>query len=170
MDLEFAIKRMWAGANAIQALTTNVDDEQARWKPSPDHWSVLEVMCHWHDEERYDFRARLELLLHDPDAEWPAFDPEGWVTERKYNEQDFEASLDRFLTERARSIEWLGELEAPAWDNAHEHPRLGTLRAGDIMVSWVGHDVLHVRQLSQLQWEYIKLKAKPYSPDYASPG
>ena len=61
MDLEFVIKRMWAGANSIQALTTNVDDEQARWKPSPDRWSVLEVICHLHDEERYDFRSHFSL-------------------------------------------------------------------------------------------------------------
>ena len=46
----------------IQAVLAGVDAEQARWKPDADSWSILEVVCHLVDEEREDFRTRLDHI------------------------------------------------------------------------------------------------------------
>ena len=51
---------------------------------------MLEVIiCHLQDEEREDFREHLDLILHRQSEDWHMIDPQGWVVERKYNEQDF---------------------------------------------------------------------------------
>ncbi len=57
MDLDHLTTQLARQAEAIHALVQDVSDDQARWKPSPDDWSILEVIHHLYDEEIEDFRA-----------------------------------------------------------------------------------------------------------------
>ena len=113
MDLDYVIAQLADHAVVIQSLVGNVSAEQARWKPSTDVWSILEVVHHLYDEEREDFRRRLDHVLFHPDQPWPGIDPRGWVIERRYNEQDFEHTVAGFLQERDQSLKWLKGLGVP---------------------------------------------------------
>jgi len=157
---------MAENAAAIQALVQGVTDQQARWKPAPDSWSILEVVCHLLDEERSDFRVRLDLTLHHPGEHWPGIDPQGWVTERRYNEQDLGVSLAAFLQERESSLAWLRSLASPHWDRTYNAP-WGSIAAGDLMAAWVAHDILHTRQLVELRWAMTTAELEPHSVEYA---
>jgi hypothetical protein len=84
-------------AQTIRTLIEHCTVEQARWKPSADDWSILEVINHLYDEERADFRQRIDYLLHKPGEEAPPIDPQGWVTTRAYNERALVPSLKNFL-------------------------------------------------------------------------
>ena len=167
LTLPEAVARLAASAEVLRALVDPVDAEQARWKPAPDAWSILEVVNHLADEEAEDFRARLDLLLHHPGQPWPPIDPEGWVTARDYAGRGLAASLDRFLAERRRSLDWLAGLDAPDWERAYPHPRAGPLSAGSLLASWVAHDLLHVRQLARLHHQYTAARAHPHPVAYA---
>lgn len=166
MDIDRLLSHMMENAVRVRALVRGVSDQQARWRPDPDSWSMLEVVNHLLDEEREDFRVRLDYTLHRPGEPWPPIDPTGWVTERGYNQRDPDASLARFLSEREASIAWLRELSAPDWDATFEAP-WGLITAGDLFASWVSHDLLHMRQLLELHWAYTTAELEPYKPDYA---
>ncbi|MCZ6599077.1 MAG: DinB family protein [Planctomycetota bacterium] len=166
MDHLTIATRLAAAAEVIRSLVEDISAEEARWKPAPKKWSILEVVSHLADEERDDFRKRLDLTLHHPGEEWPPIDPEGWVVDRRYDERDFGAALEGFLDERRRSVAWLRALEAPAWTNAYENRRF-TLSAGDLLHSWLAHDLQHIRQLVRLRYERLKNDAEPFSVDYA---
>lgn len=166
MNLGFYLKRLTENARVFEGLVGGVDAEQARWKPAPERWSMLEVLGHLYDEEREDFRQRLDYTLHRPGEAWPKIDPRGWVTARAYNERDVAESLRGFLEERERSLAWLRELKEPDWSVAQERPQ-GVLSAGDILASWVAHDLLHMRQLTRLHYEYVARVAEPYRVNYA---
>jgi len=164
--LERSIRQLVRDAAAFQALCAEPGLEP-HWKPSPDRWSAVEVLCHLADEEREDFRLRLDLLLHRPEEPWPPIDPEGWVTERRYAARDPQEALDDFIGERERSITWLRGLESLDLDISRPHPIAGTLRAGDLLLSWVNHDLLHLRQLIALQYAWNDETGRPYSSEYA---
>jgi hypothetical protein len=166
MDIDRFLSQMIGDAARIRALVDGVSEQQARWRPDPDSWSMLEVINHLLDEEREDFRVRLDYILHRPGQPAPPIDPGGWITKREYNQRDPEASLAQFLSEREASIAWLRELSAPDWDATYDAP-WGQIRAGDIFVSWVAHDLLHMRQLVELHWAYTTAGMAPYGPDYA---
>lgn len=159
-------ERLAQNAQRIVLLVQNVSQQQARWRPDPDSWSMLEVINHLCDEEREDFRVRLDIILHYPEREAPPIDPLGWVRERRYNERDLEESIGNFLAERQESLEWLKTVREPEWDTTYEAP-FGQIRAGDIFSAWVAHDLLHMRQLVELHYAYLKELAAPYSVDYA---
>jgi hypothetical protein len=52
-------------------------------------------------------------------------------------------------------------------EHAHEHPKLGRLRAGDLLASWIAHDLLHLRQLAGLHFAWNARCLAPYSMAYA---
>lgn len=159
--------RLAETARAIDALVRGLDTRQASWKPSPERWSILEVVNHLADEEVEDFRTRLRLILTDRAAAWPPIDPPGWVTQRRYAERDLGESLARFVAERERSLAWVRALPAPDWTLAHEHPVMGSMTAGTIAASWMAHDLLHVRQITKLRYDHLAEQAAPHRVAYA---
>ena len=166
MDIELFANQMANQAGIIHSLTLGISDEQSRWKPDPQTWSLLEVINHLYDEERLDFRVRLDIILHHPAQPWPPINPRGWVTERLYNQRDLAQSLDDFLQERRISLAWLRGLESPDWQ-ASVASLFGNFSAGDIFAAWVAHDLLHLRQLVELHWAYTLQAAQPYQVNYA---
>jgi hypothetical protein len=166
MDLSPHIARFQANARAIAELTEAVSDAQARWKPSPDDWSIVEVICHLADEEREDFRARVDLTLNRPADPWTKIDPQGWITARAYNQRDLAAAVADFQAERERSIAWLRDLAAPDWERANQAP-WGSIRAGDLLASWLAHDLLHLRQLVELHYAWTNRDLEPFETGYA---
>ncbi|RME82989.1 MAG: DinB family protein [Caldilineae bacterium] len=166
LDLSQAIHSLEVNGRRLAALVSAATPEQARWKPDPTSWSLLEVVNHLYDEERSDFRVRLDIILHRPHQEWPAIDPVGWVEQRRYNERELGTSIQAFLAERERSLLWLRGLQRPQWDAVYQAP-WGKIRAGDMLAAWVAHDLLHMRQCVELHWAYLTHRMTPYRPDYA---
>ena len=166
MDIEAFAAQMENNAATIKQLLTGVSDEQAKWKPDDDTWSILEVINHLYDEEQFDFRVRMDHILHQPGVDPPPIDPSGWVIARRYNEREFQSSLDNFLQEREKSLAWLRRLDSPDWEAAYT-ASWGSIRAGDMFGAWVAHDFLHLRQLVELLYRWNKEQVQPYKVNYA---
>ncbi|MFD1314058.1 DinB family protein [Namhaeicola litoreus] len=137
-------------------LLSALSKEMYTFKPSPEKWCILEVVCHLYDEEREDFRLRTRQVLKNPEKTLPSFDPLTWVNERNYLEQDYELMLSNFLKEREKSIIWLEKLENPDWKNSYVHPKLGAMSAAIFLANWLAHDYLHLRQITKLKYDYVQ--------------
>jgi hypothetical protein len=167
MNAEALIDRLEAFAAALPTVVGGVGPDDARWRPEGGGWSILEIVRHLVDEETDDFRPRLDSTLTDPTADWAPIDPEGAAAERRYNEGDLASAVEAFVRERAASIRMLRGLEDPSWDFARVHPILGTIRAGDLLASWCGHDALHLRQIAKRLFQLATRDAGPFSVGYA---
>ena len=166
MKAELLYKELANNLDFFKAFLSDVTQTEAQNKPDANSWSILEVVCHLLDEEREDFRQRLEITLNRPGDKWPPIDPQGWVLTRKYNEQSLEDVLAEFLEERRKSLDWLVERTSPDWEQEYSAP-FGRIKAGDLLTSWVMHDLLHLRQLVELRREKLKVLSMPYSTAYA---
>lgn len=166
MEFETLYQDLAHGAEIIRALVLGVTQAEAQVKPAPESWSILEVICHLVDEEREDFRQRIDFMLNRPGEIWPPIHPGAWVTERKYNERDLEQSLHDFLAERSTSLLFLKGLESANW-NASTMTQFGERKAGDLLGSWVAHDNLHMRQLVELRRVRLQKITDPYDIRYA---
>jgi len=166
MDANRLITELANGGQIIRSLVEGITQAEAQTRPEADAWSVLEVVCHLYDEEREDFRQRLDYTLHKAGETWPPIDPGGWVTSRGYNERHLAEALGGFLAERQRSLDWLKSLNDPDWEASHETP-FGRMKAGDILSSWVAHDNLHARQLVELKRSHLLQLTQPYDVRYA---
>jgi hypothetical protein len=168
MEIELVIQRLASNGETIRTLVAGVPDEQTRWRPAPDKWSMLEVINHLCDEERLDFRARINHILTGAAPPWPATNPLGWLVEHNYYKRDFGESLNDFLREREQTIEWMQEHLSSNWDAFYDHPAVGAITARDLLAPWIGHDMIHIRQLAKLHFQY--LAALPDEPHVAYAG
>ena len=155
MDQSKIIDELSRNREVFRSLLTDTQPDEFSWKPRPDKWCLLEVVCHLYDEEREDFKARVKHCLENPEDELASIDPVGWVTARKYLEQNFEEKLDTFLSERGTSIKWLESFENPQWQNAIDHPKLGKMSAKQFLSNWLAHDFIHIRQIIKIRYAYL---------------
>jgi hypothetical protein len=166
VEIEHITNHMAQHGVAIRSLAQGITDAQARTRPDPASWSMLEVVNHLWDEELEDFKIHLDYTLHRPGERWPEIDPGAWVTQRRYNERHWVESLEGFFRERELSLAWLRGLSAPHWDASYQAP-WGPITAGDLLAAWVAHDILHLRQLVELRWVLIKSELVPRDVRYA---
>ncbi len=143
----------------------------ARWKPSPEKWCLLEVVCHLYYEEREDFCSCIEKIFIRPGTTLSPINPEGWEQTRKYMSQDYLEMLKKFYSERENSLNWIKEkistIPPTGWDCVGQHPEIGEISAYDFLASRLGHDYLHTKQILLIKfgyWNHISGK----SLDYAS--
>jgi len=166
MEFKTLYQELVNSTEMIRALLVGIDQDEARIKPNAESWSILEVVCHLCDEECEDFREHLDFILYRQNEEWHRIDPEGWVTERKYNEEKFTEMQEKFFVERGKSLDWLQELSAANWETTYTS-QFGSMKAGDMFASWAAHDNLHIRQLVELRRNRIERIVKPYDIQYA---
>jgi hypothetical protein len=166
MDFRALYLELVDSTDTIRSLLAGVTEDEARIRPAPDSWSILETLCHLYDEERQDFRPRLQFILQHGEGNWPPIDPGAWVTERRYNERNLRTMKDSFFAERSQSLDWLRGLEDSDWDASYDSDAKG-LTAGDMFASWIAHDNLAIRQLVELRRARLERITQPYSIDYA---
>ena len=166
MNQAIIIGQLAKNADVFIAQLGGKSIEEYKFKPGPDKWCMLEVVCHLADEEREDFSVRIRSVLDDPLQELPGFNPLEWVSSRQYIEQDFEAKLTEFVEERKKSIEWLESFSKPAWTNSYNHAKMGPLSAEFFLANWLAHDYIHIRQINRLSFEYLQHQAN-VDLDYA---
>ena len=140
----------------FKGLLENTTPEEYTWRPAPNKWNLLEILCHLYDEEREDFRARIDSVITNHAQVFTPIDPQGWVTARKYAEQDFEKILQQFVAERKKSILWLNELVVSDWHSAYQHATFGPMSAAFLLSNWLAHDYLHIRQITRYKYEYLR--------------
>jgi hypothetical protein len=161
IDMDSILRRLAANAQAMRALLESVPAEQAEWKPDADTWSLKETLEHIYNEERIDFRKHLREMFHDPPLPWERFEDSEWL-----KVESCAQGLRDFLAEREASLDYLRGLDHPDWELTIQTPwRL--LKAGDVLVSWVEHDFLHLRQLNEIHHAWNVHTAQPYSTEYA---
>ncbi|MDH4036474.1 MAG: DinB family protein [Candidatus Krumholzibacteria bacterium] len=166
-DVAAVARRLVASADALTALVEDVDGDESRWKLTPEKWSINDIFGHLIDEERHDFRQRVQILLEDPTRPWPPIDPEGWVREKNFNARALSDLTGEFLAERQRSVAWLVTQGSANWDQACTHPTAGVLSAWGLLHNWAAHDLLHVRQIVAVRYARLAVKTAPATLDYA---
>lgn len=155
MQPEFIIEQLAQNRHVFAHLLMDATPSMQKWRPSPLKWNLLEVVCHLLDEEKLDFRARVKHVLEEPENQMQPIDPEGWVVKHNYDSMDYITSLEHFLLEREKSIEWLLSLKNPGWDNTYLHPKNGPMTARLFLHNWLAHDYLHIRQILGLRYGYL---------------
>ena len=166
MEYKILYKELVNSTEMIRSLLVGISGDEARIKPKPGSWSILEVVCHLYDEEREDFREHLDFILHHQNEEWHSIAPTAWVKLRKYNEQNFKTMQRKFFSERKKSLAWLQSLKRVDWNIIYTSKQ-GSMSAGEMLSCWVAHDNLHIRQLVELRRTHIESITDPYNIQYA---
>ena len=63
MNHNETIKALLKNRGVFNDLLGGIPEEQYLWRSDPEAWNLLEVICHLHDEEREDFRSRMQFIM-----------------------------------------------------------------------------------------------------------
>ena len=156
MELQTIITQLEQNRKVFVASLANTPHALVNWKNNPKDWSLLEIICHLVDEEKEDFRTRVDHTLQHPEAPLKPIDPVGWIQQRDYNGEDFEIKVAQFDKERQISVAWLQTTEDLNWENTLNHPELGVMSARSFLYNWLAHDYHHIRQINRIKYHYLK--------------
>src|SRR6478672_6507516 len=96
----------------LRGLMSELTDDDARWKPAPDRFSVAEVLAHLSHSEGHCYRRRLNRLLAESR---PTFEPdEASMYFDLYRDADPDDAFDQFEQQRKSNIEYLRGLPSEA--------------------------------------------------------
>lgn len=164
MNLPKVISQLESQGKAIAQLVNGLSVEEIHWKPDTGSWSICEVMRHLTFEEIYDFRLHLGKILGTSPSLNLEKDSDQWHAENQ--KQSFDVLFAQFSAERESTLHWLGALKNKNWDESIDF-HWGNLSAGDLLSSWLAHDLLHLRQLIELRYGLALQGSTPYRIEYA---
>ena len=132
----------------VRGLMTELTEEDARWKPAPERFSVAEVLAHLAHSESDCYRMRLDRFLAETRPEFESDDAQLHLD--LYRGADPAEALDRFAERRADNLELLRGLAADTGDRIALHEEYGEITLGHMLHEWALHDLAHVRQIAEL--------------------
>ncbi|MGD1070185.1 MAG: DinB family protein [Bryobacteraceae bacterium] len=145
-----SIDHLAATPEVLRLLMGGLSDEDAQWKPAPDRWSVAEILEHLSHIEGHYFRAALDRMVVESDAEIEPYDQEAYAAAGTYANREAEESFAHWEEQREDNVDFLRELDACVLARSARHPTLGIVSAQDLLNEWAFHDLGHVRQITEL--------------------
>jgi len=141
--------------SALRGMLSGLSDEWVTGDEGPDTWSPWQVLGHLTHIEETDWLDRTRVILEHGTSR--PFDPvdreagfvrfEGWTIDEL---------LERFATVRQANLETLAGLVAvDDLGRLGVHPTFGEVTLGQLLATWVVHDLNHTGQI-------VKAMAKQY--------
>ena len=89
----------------LRGLMAEISEEDARWKPAADRFSIAEVLAHLSHSEGHCYRMRVDRFLAEEHPEFEADDAQMHLD--LYRDADPEEDFDHFEEQRETNIELL---------------------------------------------------------------
>ena len=132
----------------LRGLMSEISDEDARWKPAAERFSIAEVLAHLSHSEGDCYRARVDKFLSE---EMPELEPDDAQMHLElYKNADPEEAFGHFEDERKINIELLRGLPAKTGARKARHLAAGEITLSHMLHEWALHDLGHIRQVAEL--------------------
>ena len=132
----------------LRGLMAELDDEDVRWKPAADRFSIAEVLAHLSESEGHCYRMRLDRFLNEENPEFEPDDAQMHLDE--YRNANPEDEFDHFEDQRETNVEFLRGLEPGAGQLKARHKEAGPITLEQMLHEWAMHDLGHIRQVAEL--------------------
>jgi hypothetical protein len=132
----------------LRGLLSEIAEDDSRWKPAADRFSIAEVLSHLSHSEGHCYRARLDRFLNE---EMPEFEPDdAQMHLAAYKNADPDEALQNFENQRETNIVLLRGLPAQAGNRRALHRAAGEITLSQMLHEWALHDLGHIRQIAEL--------------------
>jgi hypothetical protein len=133
----------------LAALIKGKSKKQLMHRPSPDKWSVAEIMAHLADSE-IAVSWRLRQMLSNDGIAIQGYDQDSWAATFDYARRDPRQSLASFRVLRENNLALLKGVPRKLWENHGVHQERGNESVAHFVNLVTGHDVNHLRQVEKI--------------------
>jgi hypothetical protein len=164
LELSQAVSVLERTPAALDALLRGLPEPWLRGDEGPETFSPRDVLGHLIHGEDTDWIPRAELILaHGETRPFTPFDRfafRQWVADTPTAEL-----LDRFAARRRASLLRLASFHLTPEDLARRgrHPALGPVTLGELIASWVVHDLGHLTQVARVMAKQYTRAVGPWT-------
>jgi hypothetical protein len=147
-QLDHSIEVLAHTPSVLDALLRGKSPQWLHCKPSPEAFSPIDVLGHLLHADTTDWLPRARMILaghaHTPFPPFDRFD-----FRRLIAGKSIATLLDDFATLRAQNLQTLTALNLTEaqLDLPGTHPDLGLVTLGNLVATWVVHDLNHIQQI-----------------------
>jgi hypothetical protein len=140
-----AIALMEKTPQVLETMLGAVAPDVLRWKPTPDRWSISEVLSHLADCEDCLIERVHRIVLEDAPP-LKEYEPpsEGFAAGSP------QEHLSRFTHTRRELVQFLRTLPPEVGARTAQHSKLGLVTLEQMLNEWASHDLGHIRQIAEL--------------------
>ncbi len=141
----------------LHALLQDLPESWTAASEGSGTWTPFDVIGHLIHGERTDWIPRVEhLLAHGDTVPFPVFDREAMFAASQG--RSLGELLDTFGRLRIESLDRLATMRLTGADLTRQgrHPEFGVVTLGQLLATWVAHDLGHVGQV-------VRVMARQYS-------
>ncbi len=154
--------------NAPEELTMTLRRIPKRmwlFKPSPDRWSIHEIVLHLCDSE-VDCYMTCRRLIAEPGKEILEYDANRWTESLGYFHQSTKEALEIMRRLRRMTHRLLATAQETVWSHTVKHPQEGELSLERWFEQQQRHFNRHIKQIQKNYetWQAIHPSRKPPSP------
>ena len=151
VDLQEAVAILERTPAALDAMLRGLPDGWIQAHEGGETWSPFDVIGHLIHGEQTDWLARVRIILEHGEARpFDKFDRLAQFAESPARSLD--ALLEEFAALRRANLRDLAALQLGPADLARTgtHPAFGRVTLGQLLATWVAHDLDHVVQISRV--------------------
>ena len=143
------LKVQSATSKKLARLIQGVPTAKLRKRPSPDKWSVAEILAHLADAEIV-ISWRMRSILGAPGVPVQAYDQNSWVIAGRYEKRDPRKSIELQRVLREANLALLKSLSPEQWKHYGQHSERGQESIEHIVRMIAGHDINHIHQIERI--------------------
>lgn len=133
----------------LMQLAANASGEQLTKRPSPNKWSVGEILAHLAEDEIATAWRYRQMVEHSG-IELAGFDQDLWARMGDYASREPQESLALFRLLRTANLQFLRGLTPEQWQCFGIHAERGRITVRDLAVHMAGHDANHIEQIRKI--------------------
>jgi DinB superfamily len=156
-QLDEAIELLKRTPATLNALLRGLPEVWTANNEGPKTWSPYDVMGHLIHGEQTDWIPRAKRILDEGEAK--PFDPfDRFAQFENSKGKSLDQLLDEFAAVRETSLEALRALNVTPETLGRRgmHPGLGRVTLGELLATWVAHDLDHISQI-------VRVMSKQYA-------
>ena len=146
--LEEAVSILRRTPESLRALLKDLPPAWATGNEGGDSWSPYDVLGHLIHGEETDWLPRARIILEHGEAQ--AFTPfDRFAQFERSRGKSLDELIDEFAARREENLAALTELKITPEQLSRRgtHPELGSVTLGQLLATWVAHDLSHVAQI-----------------------
>lgn len=162
MELTEATSILARTPAVLDTLLSGLPEDWVRRDDGPGTWSAYDIVGHLLEGDASNWLPRARMVLREGTGRaFEPFDREAMLGRER---EPVEALLSRFRAGRSASLDALGALGLAAadLDRRGRHPEFGEVTLGQVLSTWVAHDLTHLAQVGEVLARRYRDEVGPY--------
>jgi hypothetical protein len=162
MELPEATSMLARTPKILDTLLGGLPAEWLHRDDGPGTWSAYDIVGHLREGEANNWLPRTRMILHQGTGR--PFEPFDRQAMLGRDREPAAMLLARFQAARRASLDELSSLNLAAGDLDRRglHPEFGEVTLGQVLATWVAHDLTHLAQVGEVLARRYRREVGPY--------